>query len=74
MASFGLGTIPAMWTLVFLGTYAGAGIQIKFKKIYPFVMLLVSCLLIIRGLGLGIPYISPAMEIKNGAIHSCCHK
>ena len=74
MAAFGLGTIPMMWSVSFLGNYFGLSFSKKIKKIYPYAMLLISCLLIIRGLSLGIPYLSPAVEIKNGTIHSCCHK
>lgn len=74
MAAFGLGTIPMMWSVSFLGNYFGVSFSRKIKKIYPYAMLLVSCLLIIRGLSLGIPYLSPVIEIKNGVVHSCCHK
>ncbi len=74
MAAFGLGTIPMMWSVSFLGNYFGVSFSRKIKKLYPYAMLLVSCLLIIRGLSLGIPYLSPVIEIKNGVVHSCCHK
>jgi len=74
MAAFGLGTIPMMWSVSFMGNYLGVSLSRKIKKIYPYAMLLISCLLIIRGLSLGIPYLSPTVEVNNGVIHSCCHK
>jgi sulfite exporter TauE/SafE len=74
MAGFGLGTIPMMWSISFLGSYLNVSFSKNIKKIYPYTIMLIAFLLIVRGLGLGIPYLSPAVEIKSGTIHSCCHK
>jgi sulfite exporter TauE/SafE len=59
MAAFGLGTLPLMWALTFFGNSMPTAIRVNIKKAYPFVLGTVACLLIIRGLGLGIPYLSP---------------
>jgi sulfite exporter TauE/SafE len=64
MASFGLGTLPVMWTVSFFGNYVGLGVRKKMRRIYPVMMGLTACLLIIRGMGLDIPYISP-LKIHN---------
>lgn len=72
MAAFGLGTIPMMLSVSFMGNYFGLSFSRRIKKIYPYAMFLIACLLIIRGLGLGIPYLSPSVAIKSGCIHSCC--
>ena len=74
MAAFGLGTLPVMWSIAFFGNYIGIGIRQKIRKAYPYMMVLMACLLIIRGMGLGIPYMSPSLDIKNHAVHNCCHK
>jgi hypothetical protein len=37
-------------------------------------MMLMACLLILRGMGLGIPYISPKMDIKEKVVQGCCAK
>lgn len=73
MVGFGLGTIPMMWSIVIFGSNINMSMSKKIKKIYPYLMLLIACLLIIRGLGLDIPYLSPSIAIKSGSIHSCCH-
>ncbi len=74
MAAFGMGTLPLMWSLVFFGRYFSANLSRNIRKAYPYLMMTTAFLLIIRGMGLGIPYLSPAFEIKNTIVHSCCHK
>ena len=74
MAFFGLGTLPIMWSIAFFGNYIGIGIRQNIRKAYPYMMMLMACLLILRGLGLGIPYVSPKADVKNKVVHSCCAK
>ncbi len=74
MAFFGLGTLPIMWSIAFFGNYIGIGIRQNIRKAYPYMMMLMACLLILRGLGLGIPYVSPKADVKNKEIHNCCAK
>jgi len=71
MASFGLGTLPVMWSVSFFGNYIGLGIRRKIRSAYPVMMMLMACLLILRGMGLGIPYISPAMSNSTQVIQEC---
>jgi len=73
MAAFGLGTLPVMWSIAFWGNFIGINIRQKIRAVYPYMMLLMACLLIIRGLGLGIPYLSPVADM-NKKIISCCAK
>ncbi len=74
MAFFGLGTLPVMWSLAFFGNFVGIGIRQKIRKAYPYLMLLMACLLILRGMGLGIPYVSPAMKMEKKEVQSCSVK
>ena len=74
MAFFGLGTLPIMWSIAFFGNYIGISIRQKIRKAYPYMMLLMACLLIIRGMGLGIPYVSPKADSGKKVIQSCCAK
>jgi uncharacterized protein len=74
MASFGLGTLPVMWSVAFFGNYINIGIRQKIRKAYPYMMMLMACLLILRGMDLGIPYISPKVDVDKKAVHSCCTK
>jgi len=72
MAFFGLGTLPMMWSIAFFGNYVGVGLRQKIRKAYPFMMTLMACLLILRGMGLGIPYVSPKVDMEKKVVHSCC--
>ncbi len=59
MAAFGLGTLPLMWSVAFFGSIAGYKTRAGLRKAYPYLLFVMACFLIIRGLGLGIPYLSP---------------
>jgi sulfite exporter TauE/SafE len=71
MAFFGLGTLPMMWSVAFFGNYVSMGIRQKIRKAYPYMMILMACLLILRGMGLGIPYISPKMDAGKKMVQHC---
>ncbi len=74
MAFFGMGTLPIMWSIAFFGNYVGVGIRQKIRKAYPYMMTLMACLLILRGMGLGIPYISPRLNAMKANALECCAK
>ncbi len=71
MASFGLGTLPVMWMISFFGNYVGISFRQKIRRVYPYMMILIACLLILRGMGLGIPYVSPKMSSEKAVIIEC---
>ena len=72
MSSFGAATIPAMAALMIFGSGISMQIRIKFRNLTPYVMMIVAALLILRGMNLGIPYISPQLQINGpDAVH--CH-
>ena len=73
MALFGLGTIPLMTTAIYLGKFLNYNMKQRIQKAIPVVVVLIGILFILRGLGLGIPYISPApmVEMASSAIE--CH-
>jgi len=60
MILFGLGTVPLMSSVVYINSYLTLPIRNKIQKIIPYVAVCIGCLFILRGLGLGIPYISPS--------------
>ncbi|WP_430413032.1 sulfite exporter TauE/SafE family protein [Kordia sp.] len=60
MLLFGLGTIPLMTTAIYLGKFLNTSIKQRIQKAIPVLVVLIGVLFIFRGLGLGIPYISPA--------------
>jgi len=59
MALFGLGTTPALITLAFSGRRFGEIFKTNFKQLAPIFVTVIAILFILRGLGLGIPFISP---------------
>ena len=74
MAAFGLGTLPIMWSIAFFGNYIGVSLRQKIRSAYPYMMALMACLLILRGMGLGIPYVSPKMNTEKVKVQGCCTK
>lgn len=59
MALFGLGTIPLMTSAIYLGNFLNVQVRQRIRRAIPVFVAVIACLFIIRGLGLGIPYISP---------------
>ncbi|AYN68239.1 sulfite exporter TauE/SafE family protein [Euzebyella marina] len=60
MVLFGLGTVPLMTGVVYFSGLIRGERRLKVQKLIPVFVILVACLFILRGLGLGIPYVSPA--------------
>jgi len=71
MSAFGLGTLPAMMLIGYAGTFINPEIRIAFRKITPILISLMGALLILRGLNLGIPFISPIMPQAGGTAVTC---
>jgi hypothetical protein len=71
MLVFGLGTVPMMLGLGLAGRALHARLQGRFQYIIPVCLGAMGALLILRGLSLGIPYLSP--DLSGGAGGSCCH-
>src|SRR5690606_15383045 len=58
MAIFGLGTIPLMTTAIYFSHFLKGNMRQKIQKTIPVFVVIIGFLFIIRGLGLGIPYLS----------------
>ncbi|WP_165958159.1 sulfite exporter TauE/SafE family protein [Segetibacter sp. 3557_3] len=71
MAAFGLGTMPAMFLLSYFGFLISIATRNTIKKAVPFAIALMGILLIARGLGLGIPWLSPAFTNHAAEIIDC---
>lgn len=65
MMAFGVGTIPLMTTAIYLGNFLSAKTRQYIRKAIPVMVILIGCLFILRGLGLGIPFISPLPITEN---------
>lgn len=73
MFYFGLATIPIMYAVAFLGQFITLKYRNYIRKVLPVFILVMAFLLILRGLNLGIPYISPEFE-KESIEVKCCEK
>ena len=60
MVLFGLGTVPMMSSVIYINSFLTVPIRNRIQKIIPYVAILIGMLFILRGLGLGIPYVSPS--------------
>lgn len=70
MAAFGLGTVPLMFGLSLGGKLLTPGLRLKLRYALPASVLVLGLLLVLRGLSLGIPYVSPDLTAEGGG---CCH-
>lgn len=59
MSLFGLGTMPLMFMAVLAGNMITQNFRTTVLKVIPILMIILGGLFILRGLELGIPYISP---------------
>jgi hypothetical protein len=71
MAAFGLGTVPMILGIGLSGRLMPLAFRLQLRKAIPVSIFLVASLLILRGLSLGIPYVSPDLSAANP---SCCQK
>lgn len=62
MILFGLGTIPMLLTISLAGNIMSQAIRRKINKLIPVLVVVVGLLFILRGLSLGIPYLSPPKQ------------
>lgn len=73
MMMFGFATLPVMFAM----SYSAALIKNKsglvFKKASAVLILLVATVLILRGMNLGIPYVSPAISTPFEEVNCCKH-
>ncbi len=74
MFTFGLGTLPLMLAVSLAGSLVQMPLRRKLQKLVPVSAGVVAVLLIVRGLALGIPFLSPPVQATeiNGNPHSCC--
>lgn len=72
MGLFGLGTIPLMFGVVLAGGLMSQTFRLKALKVIPVVMIILGGLFIVRGLEIGIPYISPKKDALQ-VIHNDSH-
>ncbi len=72
MVLFGLGTVPMMLALGLAGGAVHRRMRGRVGQVIPVALAVMAVLLILRGLSLGIPYLSPDLSAKT-AQGCCCH-
>lgn len=73
MTAFGIGTLPMMLALSIAGQRLQFAFRLRLQRLIPVSLALVGFLLLLRGLDLGIPYISPKLPAQPTEASSCCH-
>ncbi|MBZ4191064.1 sulfite exporter TauE/SafE family protein [Niabella beijingensis] len=74
MTAFGLGTLPLMALLMLTGHRLSLPLRSRLKKAVPFFIAGVAILMVLRGLNLGVPYISPAFSGETAGLEIMeCH-
>jgi sulfite exporter TauE/SafE len=89
MMMFGLGTIPAMFSVSLFSNLVGLRFRKSINKAVPYMISAMAIMMVMRGLNLGIPYLSPSANKnsvmschgsencqpeKNKALPICCSK
>jgi sulfite exporter TauE/SafE len=74
MILFGLGTVPAMFAASVFGKFVNIGLRTKLRKAIPVLAILLAAVFILRGMNLGIPYLSPKLSTQTEASSEMeCH-
>lgn len=75
MYAFGLGTVPMMVGITILKNRTGYLRFNHIRKLVPVMMFVFGALFVVRGMNLGIPYLSPKVTVEQNEVKaSCCHK
>ncbi len=74
MILFGLGTLPVMLAIPLLGNMIGQKIRKKFSGVLNVFIVILGILFILRGLSLGIPYLSPPNKMLKPHKKMMMHK
>jgi sulfite exporter TauE/SafE len=69
MAAFGVGTFPTMLVISLSGRLAPMSLRLRLRKAVPISIAVLGLLLILRGAGLGIRWVSPGFSASGV---TCC--
>lgn len=74
MAVFGLGTIPLMSAAVYLARILKSSMRNRLRRLIPVFVVIIGVLFVLRGMGLGIPYVSPKPMNTMATTSMECHQ
>jgi uncharacterized protein len=72
MLMFGLGMLLMMFSLSIVGQFLTQSARSRVNKVAPYIVVMIGCLFILRGLNLGIPYVSPQLSKNETTVTDCC--
>jgi len=73
MVFFGLGTFPVMFFIAFSGQIISVKWRNIFNKVAPYAVVVLGLIFVLRGMGLGIKYISPLNNALQVEATEQCH-
>ena len=73
MAVFGAGTLPMMLAVAFSAKVITPTLRQKVIKFIPYCIMVFAVIFVLRGMNLGIPYLSPQMILSSGEVVVNCH-
>jgi hypothetical protein len=73
MMVFGLGTVPLMTTSIYFMSFLKGKTRQKVRRLIPVIVVITGMLFILRGMGLGIPYVSPKPVTELVSSAEECH-
>jgi uncharacterized protein len=73
MTFFGLGTLPMMFVVPYFSNFVSINFRRKAQKVLPYFLTVMALAIILRGMNLGIPYLSPKYSEDKTEIISCCY-
>lgn len=62
MFLFGIGTWPVMFTVSMISEWLNDGFRVRLSRLTPLFAFIIGILFVVRGLNLGIPYVSPMLQ------------
>lgn len=73
MFLYGIGTVPLLSAVVYASQWISVPVRQRIQKLIPVVAVCIGLLFIVRGLGLGIPYVSPSTMNLYVQAQANCH-
>ncbi len=74
MFLFGLGTFPAMFAASIFGKFINLDVRKKISKVTPVFAVVLAVIFILRGMNLGIPFVSPNLNAQTESSQNFdCH-
>lgn len=73
MMLFGIGTIPLMTGAIWIGNFISGNVRKYIRQMIPVFLGIIAAMFIIRGMGLGIPYLSPKEQVEKVSAGYECH-